>query len=517
MSKRSEQQHDEILEKLNQLLEQNKILAQQNAQKDDEIALLKEQNNYLMQKLFGSKKETIMDPDQGSLFDDQLFSQPEQTGEQSDEEVIIEKYSRRKKRKGLKEEQLKHLPTVDHIHEMEGCSCPNCQEVMKEISTTLLRQEVKYIPARMENHRHFQKTYACSNCEKTGVNTPFIKADVPKLPLNNSSASASLIAETLYQKFELKVPAYRQEAHWALLGYPIPRHNMTNWHIKCSQYYFEDIVSLMKQELLQAEVLHADETTYKILADKDRQKSYVWLFSTGKYVGKPIHIYHVGPSRGAEVPKAFLNSYEGYLHSDGYSAYSGLDNITSVACLAHIRRYFYDARPTDFSKDSPAHKGVQLCNELFSIDKDYSELSIVDRFKLRLKYLKPKLEEFFEWCESMTALSKSKLGKAIAYALKQKARMMNVLKDGRLVLSNNLAERGIKTLVIGRKNYLFSTSFKGARSNATILSLVETAKANGLHPKKYLEYLLEHLPNRKNTPLEAYLPWAPKVQVECSI
>ena len=93
---------------------------------------------------------------------------------------------------------------------------------------------------------------------------------------------------------------------------------------------------------------------------------------------------------------------------------------------------------------------------------------------------------------------------------------MNVLKDGRLVLSNNLAERGIKTLVIGR-NYLFSTSFKGARSNMTVLSLVETAKANGLHPKKYLEYLLEHLPNRKNTPLEAYLPWAPKVQVHCSI
>ena len=117
----------------------------------------------------------------------------------------------------------------------------------------------------------------------------------------------------------------------------------------------------------------------------------------------------------------------------------------------------------------------------------------------------------------MTALSKSKLGKAISYALKQKDRMMNVLKDGRLVLSNNLAERGIKTLIIGRKNYLFSTSFEGARSNTTILSLVETAKANGLHPRKYLEYLLEHLPNRKNTLLEAYLPWAPKVQLNCRI
>ena len=108
-------------------------------------------------------------------------------------------------------------------------------------------------------------------------------------------------------------------------------------------------------------------------------------------------------------------------------------------------------------------------------------------------------------------------GNEIVDAIKQKERMMNILHDGRLVLSNNLAERGIKSLVIGRKNWMFSASVKGARSNATILSIVETAKANGLHPRKYLEYLLTHLPNRKNTPLEAYLPWAPKVQVECNI
>ena len=517
MSERSEQQYNEIINKLNQLLENNRILAQQNAQKDDEIALLKEQNNYLMQKLFGTKKESLNNPNQGSLFDDQLFSLPEQTGEQSDEEVIIEKHSRRKKRKGLKEQQLKNLPTVDHIHEVESCTCPNCLESMKEISTSLVRQEVRFIPARMENHRHFQKTYVCSSCEKTGTHTPFIKSEVPKLPLNNTAASASLIAETMYQKFEQKVPAYRQEAHWALLGYPIPRHNMTNWHIKCSEYYFEDLVAKMKNELLHSEVLHADETTFKVLADKERQKSYMWLFSTGKYAEKPIHIYKLGPSRGAEVPKAFLEGYQGYLHSDGYSAYNKLEDIISVACLAHIRRYFYDARPREYKSDSPAHRGVVLCNELFALDKKLADLSIEERYSSRLIHLKPKLEEFFDWCESLSILAKTKLGSAISYALKQKDRMMNVLKDGRLVLSNNLAERGIKTLVIGRKNYLFSASFKGAQSNATILSLVETAKANGLHPRKYLEYLLTHLPNQKNTPLEAYLPWAPKVQIECSI
>lgn len=400
---------------------------------------------------------------------------------------------------------------------IESCTCPNCLESMKEISTSLVRQEVRFIPARMENHRHFQKTYVCSSCEKTGTHTPFIKSKVPKVPLNNTAASASLIVETMYQKFEQKVPAYRQEAHWALLGYPIPRHNMTNWHIKCSEYYFEDLVAKMKNELLHSEVLHADETTFKVLADKERQKSYMWLFSTGKYAEKPIYIYKLGPSRGAEVPKAFLEGYQGYLHSDGYSAYNKLEDIISVACLAHIRRYFYDARPREYKSDSPAHRGVVLCNELFALDKKLADLSIEERYSSRLIHLKPKLEEFFDWCESLSILVKTKLGSAISYALKQKDRMMNVLKDGRLVLSNNLAERGIKTLVIGRKNYLFSASFKRAQSNATILSLVETAKANGLHPRKYLEYLLTHLPNQKNTPLEAYLPWAPKVQIECSI
>lgn len=135
------------------------------------------------------------------------------------------------------------------------------------------------------------------------------------------------------------------------------------------------------------------------------------------------------------------------------------------------------------------------------------------RYDQRLELVKPKLEAFFDWCESLTA--HGKLGTAINYALNQKERMMNVLKDGRLVLSNNLAERGIKSLVMGRKNWLFSKSFEGAHAVTTILSLVETAKSNGLHPRKYLDYLLTYLPNRQNTPLEAYLPWNPKVQMEC--
>src|SRR5699024_5289284 len=148
-------QFEVIMDKLNVLIAKNSELENSIAIKDDELAFLKEQIAYLTQKLYGPKKESLdFNPNQGNLFDDQLFIEPEHTGDQSDEEVIIKAYGR-KKRKGLKQAQLNHLPTIDHIHEIEACSCPECQEVMKEISTTLVRQEVKYFPARMENHRHF--------------------------------------------------------------------------------------------------------------------------------------------------------------------------------------------------------------------------------------------------------------------------------------------------------------------------------------------------------------------------
>jgi transposase len=346
---------------------------------------------------------------------------------------------------------------------------------------------VKFIPARVENHRHFQKTYACVNCEKNGTRTPFAKAEIPRLPLNNTSASASLIAETMYQKFEQKVPASRQESYWQLLGYPIPRRTITNWHIKTSQYYFEDLVAEMRQELLNQTVLHADETTFKVLDDKDRQKSYMWLFSTGKYIELAIHTFKLGPSRSGSVPRDFLENYTGYLHSDGFSGYNNLQGMTMIACLAHIRRKFYDARPKNYSSKSVAHKGVTLCNELFALDKSLKDLSVNERYNQRLALVKPKLEAFFHRCESLLT-AHGKLGIAVNYALNQNERMINVLEDGRLVLSNNLAEHGIKSLVMGR-NWLFSKSFDGAQAVATILSLVETAKSNGLNPRKYIAYL----------------------------
>lgn len=513
-------------QQLKKSLQQNELMAkslaeltQQLKQVNEELALQREQNQYLLKQLFGRKKESLSpdnsDPNQTDLFEnDPSFSWPEQTGDQSAEEIIEVTFTSRRKKKGYQKEKIAHLPVVEHLYREENCTCPHCTSVMKEMGKEVIREEVVYIPARLENHRHIRYAYSCQTCEKSGA-TSIVKAEVPKAPLNGSFASASLIAETIYQKFQQKVPTYRQESHWKLMNFEIKRTNISNWHKKTAEYYFEPLVRLMKKHLLKEDVLHADETTFKVL-DSERTKDYVWLFSSGRYADKKIHIYEHGPSRSSEVPLAFLKGYRGYLHSDGFSAYGKLIDVSSVACFAHVRRKFYDALPAkEGGKKSTSRLAVEKCDVIFKKEKELAELSIKERHCKREQFIKPKLDEFFEWLKTLNPMIKGKIGTAISYALKQETKVKTVLKDGRLVLTNNLAERGIKSLVMGRKNWLFAATTGGARSNAAILSIQETAKANGLNPRTYFEYLLTHLPNQKNIPLEAYLPWASKVQKEC--
>lgn len=167
-----------------------------------------------------------------------------------------------------------------------------------------------------------------------------------------------------------------------------------------------------------------------------------------------------------------------------------------------------------------AKQGLNYCNRMFGLEKSWEALSKQERYRVRQRDLKPLMQEFFAWCEKnkSTVLPGSKLGRAINYALKHKATFENVLLDGRLELSNNKAERAVKSLVIGRKNWLFSQSFEGATTSGIILSLIETAKRNKLNPEKYLNYLLQSLANEEilnSKTLEAYLPWQKKVQEVC--
>jgi hypothetical protein len=238
----------------------------------------------------------------------------------------------------------------------------------------------------------------------------------------------------------------------------------------------------------------------------------MWLYRTSNYATTPIVFYEYQPTRAGAHAKAFLEKFAGYLHTDGYSGYHNLPaEITIVGCWAHARRKFDEAikgTPPEGRENLIAQKGLKLCNKMFSLERDYVKLTAEERYRAREERSKPVSEELFSWAEKTDILAKSLTGRAIGYLLGQKAYLENVFCDGRLELSNNLAERGIKNFVIGRKNWLFSNTIKGARASAIIYSIMETAKVNNLKLFEYLKYLFQIMPNMRNNDFDILLPWS---------
>lgn len=225
----------------------------------------------------------------------------------------------------------------------------------------------------------------------------------------------------------------------------------------------------------------------------------MWLYRTSGEAKHQIVLYDYQPDRKQDRPKIFLKDFKGYLHTDGYDGYHKLpENIIVVGCLAHLRRKFFDAYktlPKEKRDDSHAAKGVAYCDKLFALERQFAGLSPDERLKKREQLSGPLLDEFYIWIDSLTGLPKSLLGTAVSYAKSQRKYIERYLLDGRLEISNNRAERSIKTLVIGRKNWLFANVPSGARASAIYYSLIVTAKENGLNPFEYLAWIFHNAPN----------------------
>jgi hypothetical protein len=355
-----------------------------------------------------------------------------------------------------------------------------------------------------------------------------MKANIPAPVISGSGiASPSLVAHIANQKYTLALPLYRQEQEFSRNNLSLSRQTMANWLIFVSEHWLAPIYNALKSILLLAHILHADETSVKVLKEEGKSaesKSYMWLYRTGCDADRPIALYEYQPNRRHINPKSFLEGFSGYLHSDGFQAYHNLpSSITVVGCWAHLRRKFTDILKSvpDYNKPgSLATRAMEYCDKLFDLERAYAKLPTDDHFKARyearLKSSKPVMEEFFDWVKSVygkniMATRTSNMGLALAYALNQKAQLENVLCDGRLELSNNRAERSIKPFVIGRKNWLFSNTEKGADASAMFYSLIETAKENGLKPYEYLKYIFETAPNldiaHNPDSVERLFPW----------
>ena len=310
------------------------------------------------------------------------------------------------------------------------------------------------------------------------------------------------------------------------MGAALSRQTLCNWTMAAAKV-LEPIYNYMKEDLLKRDYIHADETTLKVINDngKDsKSKKYMWLYMS-QTEHKPIILYDYQSTRSSSCPKNFLKDYKGYLQTDGYSGYNSVSEAKRIYCLAHIRRKFHEViinLNEEALKESRALIGFNYCEQIYKLEKelrdthsnnpDYYEI----RYKERNNKLAPILDDFIEYIdkEILLALPRSPLGKALDYAKKHVPSLKTVLLDGRLEIDNNAAEREIKPFVLGRKNFLFANTAKGATASSYLYSIVETAKANKLVIERYLIYLFDNLINIDITDsesLENLMPWSDQI------
>ncbi|MBU5487918.1 IS66 family transposase, partial [Clostridium sp. MSJ-8] len=506
--------------------------------KNDEINNLKNELAYLKaqlanrnKKIFSSSSEKV-DPNQLSL-----FNEAEKESNSNIEEPVIEEvcYTRKKPSKNTgKKDNLEGLEKVIIEHKLseEEAICKECGSPLEIIGVNSTKQVLKFDPARLYVEEHITYSYACRKCEADNINSNIITTKAPKNLINKGMASNNLLSHVISLKFLYSVPLYRQESYFNMLGATLSRQTLSNWVIGVATE-LTDVYNLMKDELLKSNYVQVDETTLKVIehnGNESKAKKYMWLYKTGSS-RNPIILYDYQKTRSSSCPKEFLKGFSGFLQTDGYQGYNKVENVKRVYCLAHIRRKFHEIVENlsdEALKNSRAIIGFNYCEQIYKLEKDIREQYGKDddyfqkRYEIRLEKLAPILEDFEKYIniEIKDALPRSPLGKALEYAQKTIPTMKNVLEDGSLEIDNNAAERAIKPFVIGRKNWLFANTAKGAKASATIYSIIETAKANNLKIERYLSYLFDNLSNmevrEKNSLLEL-MPWSDTIPEELKL
>jgi len=519
---------NDLIVSLKEMIEADKARA---AEKDQLIANLQAQLDYLKNKTFGSTSEVRhMDvPGQLSLFD--TFDEDDKPTVTIEPEVVsVKSYARTRKPKATYDEIFENIKTrqvaVNPLSEEER-TCPECGTLMEPIGTEIIRTEIIYHEPSLERIEYVATTYKCPNTHDD-ESSIIVKDKATPALIPGSYVSSGLAAHVMYAKYVMANPLYRQEQDFLHLGAKISRATMANWIITCSKLYFEPMYDYLHRKLLERKYLMADETPIQVLKEPDRRpqsKSYVWVVRTGEDGEVPIILFNYTETRKGSNAADFLkDAADGYyLMTDGYKGYNKVPSANRCACWAHIRRYWLRAIPKGHEKDftHPAVQGLLYCDKLFEYERKYIEkgLSIKQTYKRRLKDQEPVIDAFLAWLDGLSPKTGDSIIKAINYTNGCRPYLKNYLKDGACSLSNNLSENTIRPIVVGRKNWLFSDSQDGADASMKIYSLVESAKANGIDPLKYLTYLLDNRPSAdmSDDDFKRLAPWSNETRKACEL
>lgn len=521
------QAHDAAMEAyLNEILER--------------MANYEETIGYLSRKLYGRSKEDPVFPGQLSIFNE-AEEEAETASDENDPELesLLEDRKgkkKSKKRRGTHDDLFGSIPEEKVLLRLKGDNrkCEWCGNEMEVLGEKYVREELHIVPAKLTRIKIYQEVLICKHCKQEADEAVIAAPAAPEPLIPNSYVSPSTIAWIITEKYMKHVPLYRLEQQLKQDGIKLHRGTMAKWLINVVGLYIEPLYQRMIGEQLKRELLHADETPCQVLKEPGRkatQRSYIWLYTSGNDGLPPILIYDYHPSRAHTIPADYLKDWHGYLHTDCYDGYNALEaHLIRCACWAHLRRYWYDAIPSELQRSAekgtidkekigPSVRGFLYCEKLFELERKYKDLSPEDRFEKRKEKELPIIDRFFEWVKTLDPLGGSKLAMAVTYTLNNEDTLRNYLKDGRVNISNNRAERAAKTYVMGRKAFLFHDTVAGANASAILYSLVETARANNLNVYQYIYFTLRALSGYKKQlgNIDQYLPWTDYIQGKCHI
>ena len=410
--------------------------------------------------------------------------------------------------------QPKRRPIPEHIPRMEvelspaADACADCGGKLRRIGEDVT-EELEYVPGRFIVNRIVRPRLTCAGCER------FVQAPLPTRPIERGRPGPGLLAHVLVSKYADHLPLYRQSQIFERDGLDLDRSTLSDWVGK-STALLAPLADAIGRHVLAAEAIFADDTPVQMLAPGTgrTQTARLWTYARDERpwngAAPPAAWYRFSGDRRGQHPKDHLARFRGWMHADGYAGLNDLYRsgaIHEVACMAHVRRKFVDIHR---SQASPiADETIQRIAQLYAVEKEARGSPPERRVELRQAKATPVFDDLEAWLAQQLARvsGKSPLAAAIRYALTRMARMRPYLASGILELDNNAAERGMRAIALGRKNYLFVGSEAGGKAAAIAYTLIETAKLNRVDPQAWLADTLARIPDYKITKVDELLPW----------
>jgi transposase len=487
------------------------VLAQyeQLLSRENEIAHLKLLIAKLQRMQFGRKSEKLTQQiEQLELRLEELQSTPEENSSQPQEQLPSATFSPAPPAKPVRRALPDHLPRQTQRHEPKESACPDCGGELRKLGEDI-SEMLEYVPASFFVVRHVRPKLSCTKCDR------IVQAAAPSRPIERGVAGPGLLAHVLVSKYADHSPLYRQSEIYARHGVELERSTLADW-VGGTSELLEPLVESLRRYVMAAGKLHADDTPVPVLAPGNgkTKTGRLWTYvRDDRPAGDeraPALWFAYSPDRKGEHPERHLGEFRGTLQADAYAGFNRLyetGRIQEAACWAHVRRKFFDLQQAHASP--VASEALVRIAALYGIEKEIRGRPPDERQQVRQARAKPLLASLRQWFEAtLPKLSrKSDTTAAIRYALSLWAALVRYADDGHVEIDNNAAERALRAVALGRKNYLFAGSDTGGERAAAIYSLVGSAKLNGLDPEAYLREVLTRIADHPITRIEELLPW----------